>query len=296
VTWSLEQAYDSYPQIEEEFSDFLDESLHPHGPEQLLDLVAGMGLAPGAVALDVGCGEGRHALVLHERFKFDVTGIDPVSRHLEAARAAAGEGGPAFMYGTAEQIPAGSETVDLIWCRDVLEHIPDLPRAYAEFRRVLRPGGRALVYQVFGTELLEPREAAWLFDTMGVVPANADHARTEAAIDAAGLRIDQRIVVGTEWGEWAQEHHGRGGRKLLHAARLRRDPARYIDRFGHAAYNIMLGDCLWHLYAQIGKLSRRIYILSSSTDRRRPQTRSDATKHATSRPPYAGGGHSRRLF
>lgn len=263
MTWSLEQMYDVFPQIEEEFSAALDESLHPRGPGQLLDLVAGMGLAPGAVALDVGCGEGRHALALHQRFGFHVTGIDPVPRHLEAARAAAGQGGPAFTPGTAEDIPAGPGTADLVWCRDVLVHSPDLPRAYAEFRRVLRPGGRALIYQMFGTELLEPREAAWLFAAMGVVPANADPARTEAAIGATGLRIDQCITVGSEWGEWAEEHHGHGGRKLLHAARLRHDPDRYTSRFGSAAYDMMLGDCLWHVYALIGKLSRRIYILST---------------------------------
>jgi SAM-dependent methyltransferase len=263
VTWSLEQAYDAYPQIEEEFSAALDESLHPRGPGQLLDLVAGMGLAPGAATLDVGCGEGSHALALHQRFGFHVTGIDPVPRHIQAARAAAGHDGPAFTHGTAEDIPAGPGTIDLLWCRDVLVHSPDLLRAYAEFRRVLRPGGRALVYQMFGTDLLEPREAARLFAAMGVVPANADPARTEAAVSAAGLRIDRCIAVGTEWGEWAQEHHGQAGRKLLHAARLQRDPDRYIHRFGRAAYDMMLSDCLWHIYALIGKLSRRVYILSS---------------------------------
>ena len=25
---------------------------------------------------------------------------------------------------------------------------------------------------------------------------------------------------------------------------------------------MMLGDCLWHVYAMIGKLTRRIYLLS----------------------------------
>ena len=273
MEWSLEQFYDAYPQIEEEFSAALDESLHPRGPGQLLDLVAGMGLPPGTVALDVGCGEGGHAFELRRRFGFHVTGIDPVHRHLESARAAAGEDGPVFTPGTAEDIPAGPGTADLVWCRDVLGHSPDLPRAYTEFRRVLRPGGRALIYQMFATELLEPREAAWLFTAMGVVPANADPAHAEAAIGAAGLRIDQRIAS-TEWGEWAHEHNGHGGRKLLHAARLRRDPARYIDRFGQAAYDTMLGDCLWHIYALIGKLSRRIYLLSS------PDTKPNASTTA----------------
>ena len=62
-------------------------------------------------------------------------------RHIEVARAAAGEGGRVFEPRTAANIPAGLGTANLVWCRDVLVHVPDLPRAYAEFRRVLRPGG-----------------------------------------------------------------------------------------------------------------------------------------------------------
>ena len=263
MTWSLEQAYDVYPQIEEEFSAALDQSLHPRGPDLLFDLVARLGLAPGAVALDVGCGEGRQAVALHRRFGFRVTGVDPVPRHIELARAAAGQDGPAFAVGTAENIPAGPGTTDLVWCRDVLVHVPDLPRAYAEFRRVLRPGGHVLVYQMFGSELLEPREAAWLWATMGVVPQSADPARTEAAVAAAGLRIDEQLQIGSEWSEWAEERHCGASRKLLHAARLRRDRASYLECYGPAAYDMMLGDCLWHVYAMIGKLDRRVYLLSA---------------------------------
>ncbi len=263
MPWSLEQAYDAYPQIEEEFSAVLDESLRPRGPDLLYDLVARLGLAPGAVVLDVGCGEGRQAVALHQRFGFRVTGIDPVLRHVEAARALAGQDGPVFEVGTAENIPAGPGTVDLVWCRDVLVHVADLPRAYAEFRRVLRPGRHALVYQMFGSELLEPREAAWLWATMGVVPQSADPARTEAAIAAAGLRIDERLEIGSEWSEWAEERHHSVSRKLLHASRLQRNRASYLERYGQAACDMMLGDCLWHAYAMIGKLSRRVYLLSS---------------------------------
>jgi SAM-dependent methyltransferase len=262
VTWSLEQAYDAYPQIEEEFSAVLDESLQPRGPDLLYDLVAGLGLPPGAVALDVGCGEGRQAMALRQRFGFRVTGIDPVPRHIEVARAGAGPDGPAFEVGTAENIPVGPGSADLVWCRDVLVHVPDLPRAYAEFRRVLRPGGHALVYQMFGSGLLEPDEASWLWATMGVVPENADPARTEAAIASAGLRIEERLEIGSEWSEWAEEHHASVGRKLLRAARLRRNRAAYLERYGQAACDMMLGDCLWHVYAMIGKLHRRVYLLS----------------------------------
>ncbi len=45
-------------------------------------------------------------------------------------------------------------------------------------------------------------------------------------------------------------------------ARLLRAPDRFIERFGQAAYDIMLADCLWHVYRMIGKLSGRVYVLS----------------------------------
>src|SRR6516165_7354249 len=76
VTWSLEQAYDAYPQIEEEFSAALDQSLHPRGPDLQFDLAPRLGRAPGAGALDVGGGGGGQAVALHRRFGFGVTGID----------------------------------------------------------------------------------------------------------------------------------------------------------------------------------------------------------------------------
>jgi hypothetical protein len=102
---------------------------------------------------------------------------------------------------------------------------------YREFRRVLRPGGRALIYQMFATSLLEPGEAAFLLPVMGCFPAAMRPGNTEAAINDAGLRIDRCVMLGAEWGEHAQEHAQHPGRHLLHAARLIRDPDRYIARF-----------------------------------------------------------------
>jgi len=41
----------------------------------------------------------------------------------------------------AEELPFEDESFDLIFGHAVLHHIPDLDKAFAEFRRVLRPGG-----------------------------------------------------------------------------------------------------------------------------------------------------------
>ena len=70
--------------------------------------------------------------------------------------------------------------------------------------------------------------------------------------------------MGSEIGEHLEEQTGEAGRRLIHAARLLRDPERYIAQFGRTAYDIMLGDCLWHVYRMIGKLSGCVYLLRIS--------------------------------
>jgi ubiquinone/menaquinone biosynthesis C-methylase UbiE len=44
----------------------------------------------------------------------------------------------------AEQLPFADESFDLVLGHAVLHHIPDLPRAWREFARVLKPGGTVL--------------------------------------------------------------------------------------------------------------------------------------------------------
>ena len=237
----------------------------------LFDLVADRNLPSGAPVVDVGCGEGGHAVELAKRFAFTVSAIDPVPRHIQIAKDCIARqaadvphpGSVSFEVASAEHLPVETAGTDLIWCRDVLVHVEDLNQVYGEFRRVLKPGGHALVYQMFATNLLEPREAERLLPVMGCVPTSMDPVDTETAIAAAGLRIDRRIVLGTEWGEYGQEHSGKAARQLLHAARLLRDPELVIGPYGQANYDIALGDCLWHVYRMIGKLSDRIYLLSA---------------------------------
>jgi SAM-dependent methyltransferase len=250
----------------------MDESLDPAGPDVLYDLAAGLGLAAGSAALDVGCGTGRHSIQLARRLGLTVHGVDPNPWSLSIAQQALGhasQGSPGlgelvtFSPGSAQNLPAADSSVDLVWCRDVLCLVEQLGPAYAEFQRVLRPGGRAVIYQMFTTGQLQPAEAAWLLPVMGCVELSMRPEVTEAAIRDAGLRLDRCVEVGSQWGEYAQEQTGAVGRDLLHAARLLRDPARYISQFGQGNYDIALGDCLWHIYPMIGKFSGRIYLLTA---------------------------------
>jgi SAM-dependent methyltransferase len=280
VSRRLAESYEEVPRIEDAFRAALDESLRPRSPELLYELVQGLGLPEGALVVDVGCGDGTHSHRLAERFGFSVVGVDPFAPEAEGRRVR-------FVPGVAEALPVEDESADLVWCRGVLVHVADLERAYEEFRRVLRDGGRALVYQTFATDRLEPREAERLWHALGVVPGSTNRARDEAAIAAAGLRVDERIDLGSEWAEWSEERSGAVGRKLLSAARLLRDPERYRARFGESAYEIMLADCLWQVYTMLGKLDRCVYLLS----RRGASARA---AHASRRRADAGAGTAAR--
>lgn len=272
VAWDREFFYDTYPRLEEAFAARLEESLSPRDPSVLLRVVRELDLPPDSRVLDVGCGEGAHAFRLATHFGFRVLGLDPVQRHLDLARAARRlqhheiESRVSFERGTATAIPAPDASVELLWCRDVMVHVADPAAAFAEFARVLRPGGFVVAHQTVATPLLQPDEASELFDVMGVVPSSADPRVIDDAIACSGLRVLDSIDLSSEWGESAEESDG-GSHALLRLARLRRAPERYRSEFGAAAYDVMVGTCLWQVYRMMGKLAGRMDVLE------RPATR-----------------------
>jgi SAM-dependent methyltransferase len=98
---------------------------------------------PGARVLDLGCGAGRFVAALRE------AGADPVGVELSAAaleRARRNVPGADLRLVAADgSLPLGHGEVDVVWCSEVLEHVPDTIAFLTEVRRVLRHGGRLLV-------------------------------------------------------------------------------------------------------------------------------------------------------
>jgi SAM-dependent methyltransferase len=89
--------------------------------------------------LEVGCGRESNFLreaAAHYRLLY---GFDP-----EIA-AQVQEGKIRFAPGFAEHLDLKDESVDVLTSIDVVEHLPDPRKAFSEFMRVLRPGGRILV-------------------------------------------------------------------------------------------------------------------------------------------------------
>lgn len=99
------------------------------------------GIAPGD-ALDAACGTGRHAALLAS-LGHRVIGVDATEAMLRVAREKAPSA--ALCRGVLDALPVPDASVDVVTCALALEHVRDLGPVFAEFARVLRPGGRAIV-------------------------------------------------------------------------------------------------------------------------------------------------------
>ena len=130
-----------------------------------------MPLKPGAVVLEIGCGRGAGARLIHQAF-------DPARMHaqdldiemIQKARRYLGieyQKDISLSVADSVQIPFKNRSVDAVFDFGVLHHVPDWQAALSEIRRILKPGGIFYIeelypalYQNFITKhiLLHPTE------------------------------------------------------------------------------------------------------------------------------------------
>jgi SAM-dependent methyltransferase len=244
--------------------ELLDRSLDPRGPDVMLAL-ATEHLTPTSVVLDVGCRDASHLIQLVRATGANGVGIDPLGRFVDRAREAVAEAGLdariQIVQGVMEDIPWPAGSFDLVWCRDVIEVVEALEPAIAEVARVLRPGGHVVVFTVFATDRLEPKEAALLAQNLAVVPTNLDEDMVEGAFGRAGLAVARKDAIGTEWREYAEERTRPASQDLLRLARLRRRRDRIVQDAGEEIYGHIESNLHWLVYQFLGKLLPTVYVL-----------------------------------
>jgi SAM-dependent methyltransferase len=98
---------------------------------------------PGERVLDLGCGAGRFVAALRDAGA-DPVGVEIAEAALQRARVNA-PGADLRLLEPDGSLPLEHGSVDLVWCSEVLEHVPDTAHLLLEVRRVLRSGGRLLV-------------------------------------------------------------------------------------------------------------------------------------------------------
>ena len=165
------------------------------GEELLADLL-GSSLRPRTI-VDVGAGTGHFAARLLERFPdARLIALDLAEGMLRQIRARPNVKERGWLVcGDAESLPLADRSADVVFSNLALQWCLDLSAAFAEFRRILRPGGIVL-FSSFGAETLCELRQAWRqVDGYSHVNAFCPKETVKEALIRAGF--DQTTVRGS---------------------------------------------------------------------------------------------------
>lgn len=98
------------------------------------------------VVADIGCGGGIYSRAWSDLGAASVIGIDFSTRMVEDAREASTEyQALTFRQGDATSTGLDDASIDIVFERALVHHLPDLDAAFAEAARILVPGGTLIV-------------------------------------------------------------------------------------------------------------------------------------------------------
>ena len=153
-----------------------------------------LGVVARLEVLDLGCGTGRHALWLAGAGA-TVTAVDFSAGMMEKARAKPGAERVRFLvHDLHERLPFADGAFDSVVSGLVLEHLQDLGAFFREARRMLKPGGRAVVSGMHPATHLRDVRARFHDPVTGekVEPGSVEHGIGDYVMAAvrAGFALD----------------------------------------------------------------------------------------------------------
>ncbi len=142
-------------------------------------------IKPGLTILDVGSGTG-YCTELLARSGTRVIALDLALNMLRQTRARLGERVD-YVSADTQFIPIKDKSCDIVFANLVLQWCPDLPRAFLEFKRILKPGGRVF-FSTLGPQTLKELRRAWqVADTYRHVNDFLTQGAIQSQIDRSGL-------------------------------------------------------------------------------------------------------------
>lgn len=122
-------------------------------------------------ALDIGASTGVIANSLADYFA-SITGLDIDIKAIEFAKKSFHKSNLYFREGDALHTSLPNDSVDVVICSQVYEHVPDSQKMIAEIYRILRPGG--VCYFAAGNRLMW-NEPHYNLPLLSVVPRKSAH-------------------------------------------------------------------------------------------------------------------------
>ena len=161
-------------------------------------------LQQGETLLDVGCGNGLVGFGALDRGAGEVVFADISPALLDDCRELAARAGflerCRFVEAGAEDLGAlGTGSVDVVTTRSVLIYVKDKERAFREFHRVLRPGGRISIFEPINRFGMEERHCTWGYTLAGDAARSmqklTEHAAEFQPLGDPMLDFDERDLV-----------------------------------------------------------------------------------------------------
>ncbi len=115
-------------------------------PDSFVEKILSPSRSKGLRVLDIGCGNGyilsKFASAGAKAFGVDLTGaaLDLTRKRMSIHHLGAG-----LFQADSAHLPFPAEAFDLVYSLGVLHHSPRTEESFQEIRRILRPGGRALI-------------------------------------------------------------------------------------------------------------------------------------------------------
>lgn len=151
-----------------------------------------VGNVQGLRVLDLGCGTGRHSLWLAAGGAA-VTAVDFSQRMLDEARGKPGAEQVRFVcHDLHSPLPFDGGEFDLVVSGLVLEHLRELDAFFAEVRRMLRPGGRAVITGMHPAMFQRGSQARFTDPSTGELVQPGSIAHSIGAFVMAAIRADLR--------------------------------------------------------------------------------------------------------
>ena len=147
-------------------------------------------LPPGSFCLEIGCGRGKGAELVHSAFhprRVDGIDIDPLMIELAKKRLKSNARGLSFFFvADAQDLPYPDACVDAVFNFGIIHHLEDWQRGIGEIARVLVAGGL-----FFFEEIYPPLYANFLFRRLVAHPTENRFygEQFRAELSEQGLRL-----------------------------------------------------------------------------------------------------------